>query len=155
MSSFENLDSKDIFDLRRFLVAQNNVYQNVLAELTKGRKQSHWMWFIFPQIEGLGKSRTSRFYSIKSLEEAQAYFNHPILSKRLLECTQTILSIQGKSALQIFGSPDDIKLKSSMTLFAFISPDNFLFQQVLDKFFQGNKDAKTLSLLENLQKQQL
>ena len=150
MSSRKNLNNDDIFDLRRFVVAQDNVYQNVLRELQNGKKRSHWMWFIFPQLEGLGRSSTARFYSIKSLEEAQAYLNHPILGNRLLECTNTILSIEGKSALQIFGIPDDLKLKSSMTLFAFISPPNSIFHQALTRFCGGKKDDKTISLLENL-----
>lgn len=148
MSSEKNLNNEDIFNLRRFLIAQDSIYNNVIKELQNGKKRSHWMWFIFPQIEGLGRSSTAKFYGIKSREEAQAYLNHPILGKRLLECTETILSIQGKSALQILGTPDDLKLKSSMTLFASISPANSVFHRALQQFFAGKEDAQTISLLK-------
>lgn len=150
MSQFNTIQQDDPFNLTRFLTAQKNIYQQVLAELKNGQKQSHWMWFIFPQIEGLGKSSTSIFYAIKNKEEAQAYLNHLILSQRLLECTNIILSIKGRSASQIFGFPDDMKLKSSMTLFSAISEHNSPFQQVLNKFFQGEKDEKTDYLLTKM-----
>jgi uncharacterized protein (DUF1810 family) len=108
------------------------------------------MWFIFPQLKGLGKSATAQFYSIKAIEEAKAYLNHPVLGKRLLECTKTILSVQNKSASQIFGFPDDLKLKSSLTLFASISQPNSLFHQALNQFFAGTQDDQTICLLEKL-----
>ena len=151
MSSLKNIHDDDIFNLRRFLGAQDSVYQNVLRELQNGQKRSHWIWFIFPQIKGLGRSSTSKFYSIKSKEEALAYLNHSVLGKRLLECTTIILAIENKSAAQIFGSPDDLKLKSSLTLFASISPANSVFHEALNRFFAGNLDGKTISLLNNLQ----
>lgn len=151
MSQFNTIQQDDPFNLTRFLTAQKSIYQQVLAELKNGQKRSHWIWFIFPQIEGLGKSSTSIFYAIKSEEEAQAYLNHPILSQRLLECTNIILLLKGRSASQIFGFPDDMKLKSSMTLFSAISTqDNSPFEQVLEQFFQGQRDEKTDYLLTKM-----
>ncbi len=144
------MSQNDRFNLNRFLTAQETIYPQVLKELKNGRKRSHWMWFIFPQIEGLGKSSTSVFYSIKDKEEAKAYLNHPILGQRLLECTNIILSIEKLSASQIFGFPDDMKLKSSMTLFSSVSTTNSVFEQVLEKFFQGNRDEKTDHLLAKI-----
>src|SRR5690348_3268527 len=108
----------DRFDLDRFVRAQEEVYCRALSEITLGRKRSHWMWFIFPQIDGLGCSSTAKFYAIKSKDEAKAYLNHPRLGKRLNECAEALLKIKGKSATEIFGYPDDLKLRSSMTLFA-------------------------------------
>lgn len=148
MSLRQNLQEDDIFSLHRFLIAQDHIYEKALEELQHGKKRSHWMWFIFPQIEGLGKSSTAQFYSIKTIEEAQAYLNHPVLGNRLLECTKTILSVKNKSASQIFGFPDDLKLKSSLTLFASISLPNSLFYQALNQFFAGEQDEQTISLLE-------
>lgn len=142
MNQFNTINQDDPFNLTRFLTAQENIYQQVLAELKNGEKRTHWMWFIFPQIEGLGKSSTSRLYAIKSPKEAQAYLNHPILGQRLLECTNIVLSIKGRSALEIFGFPDDMKLKSSMTLFSSISDDDSPFKQVLDKFFRVKETIK-------------
>src|SRR5512135_647652 len=112
------MSNNDPYNLDRFINAQEHVYQNVFSELRSGSKQSRWMWFMFPQIDGLGHSPTSRYYSIKSREEARQYLDHPILGARLLECAGTVLALNGRSALEIFGSPDDLKLKSSMTLFA-------------------------------------
>jgi uncharacterized protein (DUF1810 family) len=109
------------------------------------------MWFIFPQIDGLGKSSTAKFYALKSLEEARAYFNHPILGQRLLECTQLVLSIKNRTASQIFGFPDDLKLKSSMTLFSLISPSESEFNQVLVQFFDGEKDMRFIKIIVNYQ----
>ncbi|WP_242928412.1 DUF1810 domain-containing protein [Pontibacter vulgaris] len=137
----------DSYNLNRFLSAQEQIYPSALAEIKSGRKRSHWMWFIFPQLDGLGFSETSRFYAIKSKEEAIAYLNHTILGARLQEITEALLNINGKTASEIFGSPDDVKLKSSMTLFALVSKENSVFQQVLDKYFNGVKDTKTLHLL--------
>ncbi|WP_242919609.1 DUF1810 domain-containing protein [Pontibacter liquoris] len=137
----------DTYNLHRFLDAQENAYQAALTEIKNGRKTSHWMWFIFPQVAGLGFSETSKFYAIKSRAEAVAYLNHPVLGKRLFEITEALLTLKGKSASQIFGSPDDMKLKSSMTLFNAVSTGNPVFQKVLDKYFNGEPDQKTLQLL--------
>jgi uncharacterized protein (DUF1810 family) len=137
----------DPFDLQRFVSAQEAIYPDVLAELHDGRKRTHWMWFIFPQIHGLGYSPTSKHYAIKSGEEARDYLNHPVLGKRLIECAEAILSVQGRSASAIFGSPDDMKLKSSMTLFDAVSPPGSIFARVLDRYFQGQRDRKTLDTL--------
>lgn len=141
------LDSPDPFDLQRFTSAQERVYRDVLAELRGGRKRSHWMWFIFPQIEGLGYSATSKHYAIKSPQEARAYLQHPVLGARLVECAETILQLTGRSASEIFGSPDDMKLRSSMTLFAAVADTDSVFARVLDKYFGGKPDQKTLDLL--------
>jgi uncharacterized protein (DUF1810 family) len=122
------------------------MFEYVKEELAAGDKQSHWMWFIFPQIDGLGYSETAQYYAIKSLEEAKAYLQHPILGNRLLECCQILLQLHGKTAEQIFGFPDFLKLKSSMTLFHAAS-DNPVFQQVLDKYYGGQKDEKTLRII--------
>ena len=137
------------FDLNRFVSAQDKVYDRVLAELENGRKQSHWMWYIFPQLDGLAQSATSKHYAIKSSSEAMAYLNHPVLGRRLIECTDTILGIKGKTVSEIFGYPDDLKLKSSMTLFSEVAA-NSIFSFVLDKYFQGERDTKTLQLLKQL-----
>jgi uncharacterized protein (DUF1810 family) len=130
--------------LDRFLEAQCHAYDDALAELRGGRKQSHWMWFVFPQISGLGHSPTARFYAIKDLSEAHAYLNHPILGARLRACSEALLGIQGRSANEIFGSPDDMKLKSSMTLFASVAGSESLFTAVLEKYFHGEMDRLTL-----------
>lgn len=140
-------DNTDRFDLGRFIQAQGPVYADVLAELRGGRKRTHWMWFIFPQIDGLGHSPTSRHYAIKSGEEARQYYSHPLLGRRLVECTEAILAISGRSAREIFGSPDDMKLRSSMTLFSTIDNPGSVFTQVLDRYFQGQPDSKTLDIL--------
>lgn len=134
-------------NLQRFLDAQKNDYPRALAEIKNGRKQSHWMWYIFPQIQGLGYSSTSRFYAIKDLQEAQAYLAHPLLGSRLVEICQELLNLESQDARAIFGSPDDLKLKSSVTLFAALPHTNAVFQSVLDKFYQGNKDHKTLQII--------
>jgi uncharacterized protein (DUF1810 family) len=138
----------DPFDLRRFVRAQEDVYDAALAELRGGRKRTHWMWFIFPQIDGLGHSSTSQYYAIKSIEEARRYLDHPILGARLRECAETVLAIEGRTAGQIFGYPDDRKLRSSMTLFARAAGSGAVFDRVLDKYFGGEPDARTLALLE-------
>ena len=142
-------NSNDQFDLNRFTSAQDKVYDRVLAELKNGRKRSHWMWYIFPQLDGLGRSTTARRYAIKSIEEAIAYLNHPVLGTRLLECANTVLAIEGKTASEIFGYPDDLKLKSSMTLFSTVADDS-VFVRVLDKYFQSERDDRTLQLLKKL-----
>lgn len=138
--------------LNRFLEAQQNNYPQVLKELRNAQKKSHWMWFIFPQIEGLGNSSTAKYYSIKTIEEAKEYIAHPILGKRLLECANILLNIENKSADEIFGYPDNMKLKSCMTLFNFVAPEYKLFADVLEKYFAGTQDEKTLSILQKIEK---
>jgi uncharacterized protein (DUF1810 family) len=137
----------DPHDLSRFLQAQENDYERAFAEIKSGCKRSHWMWYIFPQIDGLGFSSVSRLYSIKSMAEAEAYLNHPVLGPRLVQCAEVALAIEGRSALDIFGSPDDMKLKSCATLFARVAPAGSVFHRLIDKYFQGRPDNKTLSLL--------
>jgi uncharacterized protein (DUF1810 family) len=141
-------DDADPFDLNRFVQAQAPIYADALAELVAGCKRSHWMWFVLPQIDGLGFSATTKLYSIKSLAEARAYLAHPILGARLVECTRTVLAINGKTALDIFGKPDDMKLRSSMTLFAAISPAASVFSDVLDKYYNGKRDPRTVELIK-------
>jgi uncharacterized protein (DUF1810 family) len=137
----------DPFDLGRFVSAQNPVYAQVCAELRRGRKQSHWMWFIFPQIEGLGHSTMARRYAISSRAEAEAYLCHPVLGLRLNECCRLVNSIEGFSIGEILGYPDDLKFHSSMTLFANADPQNDCFQAALDKYFGGQRDRGTLARL--------
>jgi uncharacterized protein (DUF1810 family) len=139
----------DRYDLNRFVQAQEGVYERALAEVKNGRKRSHWMWYIFPQFQGLGFSAMSQRYAIESVAEAKAYLNHPILGSRLIECIEAALSVEGRSAYEIFGSPDDMKLKSCATLFAYVSPEESVFEQLLNKFFNGDRDHKTLELLAN------
>jgi uncharacterized protein (DUF1810 family) len=133
--------------LNRFVDAQKTDYQQALSEIKNGRKRSHWMWYIFPQIQGLGFSETSRYYGIKDAAEAAAYLAHPVLGSRLVDICEELLKLSSSNATSIFGSPDDVKLKSSMTLFAALPGANPVFQQVLDKFFNGTKDAKTLQII--------
>jgi uncharacterized protein (DUF1810 family) len=136
-------------DLERFVEAQDSgqAYERALVELRDGRKTSHWMWFVFPQIAGLGRSEMSQRYAIDSLEEARGYLDHPVLGTRLLECCDALLSHDGMSAEQILGGIDAIKLRSSMTLFLHASPETQTFQQVLDRYFEGAPDAATVGLL--------
>jgi uncharacterized protein (DUF1810 family) len=136
-------------NLQRFIDAQQGVYEQALSEIKRGRKQSHWMWFVFPQIKGLGFSETSKRYAIQNKEEGQAYLQHPLLGARLLQISEALLQLQSNNAYQIFGSPDDVKLKSSMTLFSSLQDAPPIFQKVLDKFFEGTKDSKTLSLMKD------
>ncbi len=143
------IESDDPFNLKRFTSAQESIYDCALAELRRGLKQSHWMWFIFPQIIGLGSSYNSRFYAITGIEEARQFLQHPILGKRLLECTEAVLAVDGRSASDIFGYPDDLKLKSSMTLFAYVASARSVFDRILEKYFSGERDKKTLQLLGN------
>lgn len=140
-------DTGDPHDLRRFVEAQEDDYQRALAEIRSGRKRSHWMWYIFPQLDGLGFSSTSRQYSIKSRSEAEAYLSHHVLGPRLVECAEAALRVEGRSALEIFGSPDNVKLRSCATLFACMSPAGSVFHRLLDKYFQGRCDDLTLGLL--------
>jgi uncharacterized protein (DUF1810 family) len=137
----------DPYDLRRFLDAQEGDYERALAEIRSGRKRSHWMWYIFPQLDGLGFSPTAKRYAIKGIEEARAYLDHPVLGPRLLACAEAALGVEGKSATQVFGSPDDLKLRSSATLFAAVSPPGSVFERLLDKCYQGRPDDRTLHLL--------
>ncbi|MDU0372835.1 DUF1810 domain-containing protein [Hymenobacter endophyticus] len=134
-------------NLQRFLDAQQRDYATALAEIRGGRKRSHWMWYIFPQIQGLGYSETARFYAIQSQQEAEAYQQHPVLGPRLREISEALLTLESLDATRIMGSPDDVKLKSSMTLFAALKDTNPVFQRVLDKFFGGEQDGKTLQIL--------
>lgn len=133
--------------LQRFHQAQANTYQTAYHELQQGLKQSHWMWFVFPQIGGLGFSETSRRYAIQGLQEAEEYLQDPLLADRLIRLCHLLLDQEGKTAHDIFGSPDDLKLRSSMTLFSAVKPSHPVFQKVLDKYFKGQKDPKTLELL--------
>jgi len=135
------------FDLDRFVAAQDGIYAQAFTELKSGRKQSHWMWFVFPQLAGLGRSPTAIFYAIASAEEARAYLAHPVLGARLRECMAAILHHTNKSAEEIFGAIDAMKLKSSMTLFEAVAGDPAPFAAVLDAFFGGARDAATLDLL--------
>ena len=137
----------DPYDLSRFVRAQEDDYQRALAEIVSGRKRSHWMWYVFPQFDGLGFSSTSRFYSIKTAAEASAYLDHPMLGPRLLECAEAVVRVEGRSATEIFGSPDDLKLRSSATLFASVLPPGSVFDRLLGKYYGGERDAKTLRLL--------
>ncbi len=136
-------------NLQRFVKAQEADYPIALAEIKRGRKQSHWMWYIFPQVQGLGYSETSRFYAIKNLQEAEAYVKHPVLGKRLIEICEALLLLTSNNATAIFGNPDDLKLKSSMTLFSRVNNSSPVFQRVLDKFFHGTPDLKTQQILDN------
>jgi uncharacterized protein (DUF1810 family) len=138
---------RDPHNLNRFVKAQEGVYHQALAEIEGGRKRSHWMWYIFPQCEGLGFSSTSKFYAIKSLAEARAYLEHPVLGPRLVACAEAALGIEGRTAREIFGSPDDLKLRSSATLFAAVSPPGSVFEQLIDKYCESLRDEKTCWLL--------
>jgi uncharacterized protein (DUF1810 family) len=138
---------EDPYNLNRFVKAQDAVYEDVRAELRDGHKRSHWMWFVFPQIQGLGYSATSRIFAIASLEEAKAFLQHPILGRRLIECTELVNQTSGRTVHQIFGSPDDMKFHSSMTLFSRAAADNAVFKNALQKFFGGQEDQSTLDRL--------
>jgi uncharacterized protein (DUF1810 family) len=137
----------DPYDLDRFLRAQEDDYERALSEVRSGRKRTHWMWYVFPQLDGLGVSSTSKYYSIKSLEEARAYLGHPVLGPRLLECAEAAVGVEGRSAWEIFGSPDDLKLQSCATLFASVSPPGSVFDRLLRKYYGGDRDDRTLDLL--------
>jgi uncharacterized protein (DUF1810 family) len=139
--------SEDLFALSRFIQAQEDVFELALAELQSGKKRSHWMWFIFPQFDGLGFSQTSKYFAIKSIEEAKAYLEHPLLGPRLLECAEAVMKIEGRTANDILGSPDDSKLKSCATLFDHSAGPGLVFDRLLEKYFQGKRDGKTLKLL--------
>lgn len=164
MSSAPDAGSNsDPFDLQRFVDAQNaapdawnstadakkTVYETALCELKKGSKRTHWMWFIFPQLAGLGRSEMVRRYAIHSREEARQYVEHPMLGQRLNECAEAVLAVEGRSARAIFDSPDDMKLHSSMTLFAAVAGPESVFARVLGKYYAGMPDASTLALLRS------
>ncbi len=136
----------DPYNLQRFIDAQARDYRAALAEIRAGRKRSHWMWYVFPQFHGLGFSSTTVHFSIKSADEARAYLDHPLLGSRLRECVDALLALDGCSAHQVFGSPDDLKLKSSMTLFARVSPKGSVFERVIDRYYDGQQDQKTIEL---------
>ncbi len=139
--------ASDPFDLQRFVDAQERVYQDVLNELRVGRKRSHWIWFIFPQVAGLGSSPTAARYAISSLDEARAYLGHELLGPRLHECTRLVNAVQGRSVGEIFGSPDDLKVRSSMTLFAHATADNDDFVELLEHYYGGEEDPLTVQRL--------
>ncbi len=134
----------------RFLDAQNQMYLKALAEVRNGRKESHWMWFVFPQIKGLGFSETAKFYGIADLDEAEAYLAHPVLGKHLIEISEALFEIEGKTATEIFGMPNDMKLRSCMTLFSKVLGTDEIFEKVLDKYFRGSHDDYTQEILEKL-----
>ena len=133
--------------LERFVEAQAPVFHTVVAELAMGHKETHWMWFIFPQLKDLGKSAMAKRYGIESADEAKAYLAHPLLGSRLVECAQLLLAQRNANAFEIFGSPDELKLRSCMTLFAVVAPEQPVFRQVLDVFFSGKADEVTVKLL--------
>jgi uncharacterized protein (DUF1810 family) len=135
-------------DLDKFLEAQDRDYAGALAEIKNGRKYGHWIWYIFPQVVGLGMSSTSTFYGIQNLEQATRYLQHPVLGARLIEISNAMLALEGKTANQILGSPDDLKLRSSMTLFSLVEHADGVFQAVLNKYFNGQPDQKTLEILK-------
>ena len=139
--------SSDPYDLERFVRAQANDYERALAEIVSGRKRSHWMWYIFPQLDGLAVSATSKYFALQGLEEARAYLDHPVLGPRLLQCAQAVVAIEDRSARDIFGSPDDLKLRSSATLFDAVEPPGSIFDRLLAKYYGGERDVRTLNLL--------
>jgi uncharacterized protein (DUF1810 family) len=141
------LNEPDQYNLQRFLTAQAGDYESALEELRRGRKESHWIWYIFPQVKGLGHSSMSQEYAIRSRDEAVAYLGHPVLGARLQTCCETLLKHQGKKVQDIMGSPDDLKLRSSMTLFAMISRPPSIFHTLLDVFYAGEMDQRTLEFL--------
>jgi uncharacterized protein (DUF1810 family) len=142
-------EANDPFDLDRFVEAQAENFRQALSEIESGRKESHWMWYVFPQFVGLGMSSMSRRFSIKSADEARAYLKHPVLGPRLVRCCVALMGLEGKTAGQIFGPPDDMKLRSCATLFARVSPAGSVFEKVLEKYFGGEPDPVTLRLMES------
>ena len=137
--------------MQKFIEAQEAIYPQILSELEAGRKVSHWMWFIFPQIQGLGRSSTAQYYAIKDAEQAQAYLRHPVLGARLKECAEILLRLKGKTAIDIFGDIDAVKLRSSMTLFSEVAGQDTVFARVLKKYFNAEPDALTLQILNEQQ----
>ncbi len=145
--STDSPSTDDPYQLSRFIHAQQDDFERALAEIQSGKKRTHWMWYIFPQLDGLAFSPTSKHYAIKSIDEAKAYLDHTVLGPRLLECAEAALRVEGRSAREIFGSPDDLKLKSCATLFACVSPPGSVFERLLEKYYRGERDEKTLRLL--------
>lgn len=141
--------NSDKYESTRFVAAQELHYSVALQELRRGKKVSHWMWFIFPQIAGIGYSQIARHFAISSTSEASAYLMHPLLDQRLLECCEAALAVENKTALEIFDSPDDMKLHACATLFSYVSPTGSVFHQIIDKYFAGKKHIKTISLIES------
>ena len=137
-------------ELDRFLTAQSEDYDQALSEIRGGRKKTHWIWYIFPQVQGLGFSANSIYYSVRDLQEAAAYLKHPVLGPRLIEISRALLSLRSNNPTQVMGSPDDIKLRSSMTLFSMVSGTDPVFSEVLEKFFNGQKDEKTVAIVGRL-----
>lgn len=137
----------DPYHLGRFVRAQQDGFEQALAEIRSGKKRTHWIWYVFPQFDGLAFSSTSKHYAIKSIEEAKAYLAHPLLGPRLLECAEAVVRVEGRTATEIFGSPDDLKLRSCATLFDCVSPPGSVFDRLLDKYYRGERDRKTLRLL--------
>ncbi|MCU1240272.1 MAG: Calpastatin [Candidatus Acidoferrum typicum] len=138
------MSANDPYDLQRFVQAQSSCFERVCSELREGQKQSHWMWFVFPQLRGLGSSPLAVRYAISSREEAQAYLKNSILGPRLTHCTELVLTVEARSVKQIFGSPDDLKFRSSMTLFANVTSENMVFKDALQKYFAGEPDHLTI-----------
>jgi uncharacterized protein (DUF1810 family) len=146
-SSSDAHGTEDPYDLDRFLRAQEGDYEQALAEIKRGQKRTHWMWYTFPQIDGLGRSPTAKYYAIKSTAEAMAYLEHPVLGPRLRECAEAVVGVEGRTATAIFGSPDDLKLRSCATLFASVAPPGSVFDRLLGKYYGGTRDEQTLRLL--------
>ena len=140
-----------MYDLERFYKAQEYDYETALSEIRNGRKQSHWMWYIFPQVAGLGRSTTAEYYAIKSKEEAKSYIEDPVLGKRLIEISQALFQIESDDAEMVMGWPDNLKLRSCMTLFAEVAPEQPVFRNVLEKFYDGEMDGKTLDILKKME----
>ena len=140
----------DKYNLSRFLEAQLTTYEGAMLELARGRKESHWVWYIFPQIEGLGKSDIAKLYSIKSLEEGRAYLEHPVLGQRLIEACEVLLSLKNTSIDEVMGFPDDLKLLSSMTLFELVSESNSIFTKIIKVYFDDERDKKSLGIISAL-----
>ena len=147
MAESRTFSASDPYDLTRFVRAQERDYEQAMWEIRSGLKRSHWMWYIFPQFEGLGSSSKSTQYAIKSIAEAEAFLRHPVLGPRLLESARATVGVEGRSAFELFGSQDDMKLRSCATLFACISPAGSVFEQLLDKYFGGERDDRTLGLM--------
>ena len=142
----------DKYNLNRFIEAQVDSYESAMGELSRGRKSGHWIWYIFPQIDGLGSSDITKLYSIKSIEEAQAYLEHPVLGERLIESCEILLRLEDLSISDIMGFPDDLKLKSSMTLFAQVSPQSSIFSEVLSKYYEDDLDQTSLEIIKRMEK---
>jgi len=140
----------DQYNLSRFIEAQETTYRGAMLELARGRKDSHWTWYIFPQIDGLGNSETTKIFSIKSLEEGRAYLEHPLLGQRLVESCEILLTLKDKSINEVMGFPDDLKLLSSMTLFETFSKSNSVFTRIIEVYFDGERDEATLEIIKSI-----